>query len=51
MYIHHTHGSTQTMAWAVWARRIGWFALLLVLIKGVVWATLPLLLIFVGIGS
>lgn len=50
MYIHHSQGSTESVNWAVWAKRLGWFAVLVLLIKGVVWATLPLLLVFVGIG-
>ena len=50
MYIHQTHGLTENSRWSVWAKRLGWVALLLLLLKGVVWATLPLLLVFVGIG-
>ena len=50
MYIHHTQGSSNNAGWMVWAKRLGWLAVLVVLIKGVVWATLPLLMMFIGIG-
>ena len=50
MYIHHSQHSTEGSNWFIWAKRLGWFALLVLLVKGVVWATLPLLLVFVGVS-
>ncbi|MDH5444048.1 MAG: hypothetical protein OEY52_00740 [Gammaproteobacteria bacterium] len=51
MYIHQSQGSTESyIDWSVWVKRLALFAGLVILIKGVVWLTLPLLLIFFGIS-
>ena len=37
--------------YGLWMKRLGWLGFLLFLLKGVVWLTLPLLLVFTGAGS
>ena len=50
MYIRDSQSATHSLDWAVWLKRLGWLGLLFFAIKGVVWLTLPLLLVFIGVG-
>ena len=47
MHVNHSHPKSE---WALWLRRLGWFGLLFFMAKGVLWLTLPLLLVFFGAG-
>lgn len=47
MYINHFHTKS---VWALWLRRLGWLGLLFFLVKGVLWLSLPLLLMVFGMG-
>ena len=47
MYIND---SQQKADWTVWLKRLGWFGLLFFLAKGVMWLTLPVVLVSFGLG-
>ncbi len=47
MYTENSHLKPE---YVVWLKRLGWLGLLFFLVKGVLWLTLPLILIIFGMG-
>ncbi len=47
MYIQQTQ---QKFEISTWLKRLGWLGFLLFLVKGLLWLTLPSLLLFLGAG-
>lgn len=48
MYIQQSQNKYE---WANWLKRLGWLGFLFFLVKGVVWLTLPLLMVYTGHGN